>query len=93
MRPTVVGALFFGLATYLSTIFTDIWRPLVITLALACGAALASYVIPQVDVFSVMNGAQYHRTGALPWTGLLASAVVATALLYSAAETLERRDF
>jgi len=62
-------------------------------LALACGAALASYVIPQVDVFSVMNGAQYYRTGALPWTGLLASAVVATALLYSAAETLERRDF
>jgi len=87
------GALFFGLATYLSTLFTDIWRPLVITLALACGVAIASYAIPQVDVFSVMNGAQYYRTGVLPWTGLLASAVVATALLYSASETLERRDF
>jgi ABC-type transport system involved in multi-copper enzyme maturation permease subunit len=89
----VGGTLFFGLATYLSTIFADTWRPLVIALVIACGVAVVSFAVPQIDVFSVMNGEQYFRTGAMPWTGLLASAVVATALLYSAAETLERRDF
>jgi ABC-type transport system involved in multi-copper enzyme maturation permease subunit len=89
----VGGALFFGLATYLSTIFTDTWRPLVIALVLACGVAVISFAVPQIDVFSVMNGEKYYRTGTLPWAGLLTSAVVATALLYSAAETLERRDF
>jgi ABC-type transport system involved in multi-copper enzyme maturation permease subunit len=89
----VGGALFFALATYLSTLLADIWRPLVTALAIACGLALVSFAVPQLDVFSVMNGEQYFRTGSLPWMGLLTSAVVATALLYSAAETLERRDF
>lgn len=89
----VGGALFFSLATYLSTLIADIWRPLVIALAIACAVAIASFAVPQLNVFGVMNGETYYRTGALPWTGLLASAVVATALLYSASETLERRDF
>jgi len=89
----VVGALFFGLATYLSTFFADTWRPLVIALMIACVALVGSYAVPQIDVFSVMNGATYFRTGSMPWTGLLTSAVVATALLYSASESLERRDF
>jgi hypothetical protein len=40
-----------------------------------------------------MSGESYFKTGSLPWAGLLTSAVIATALLYSAAETLERRDF
>ena len=40
-----------------------------------------------------MSGETYFRTGALPWMGFLTSAVLASALLYSAAETLERRDF
>jgi ABC-2 type transport system permease protein len=88
-----VGALFFGLAAYLSTIFADIWRPLVVAVAIACFTAVVSFAVPQIDVFSVMNGETYFRTGSLPWTGLLTSAVIATALLYGAAETLERRDF
>ncbi|HWI18969.1 MAG TPA: hypothetical protein VNT81_14550 [Vicinamibacterales bacterium] len=87
------GSLFFSLATYLSTLFADIWRPLVTALVIACGVAVVSFAVPQIDVFSVMNGEQYFRTGALPWIGLLTSAVLATALLYSAADTLERRDF
>jgi ABC-2 type transport system permease protein len=89
----VGGTLFFSLATYLSTLFADIWRPLVTALVIACGVAVVSFAVPQIDVFSVMNGEMYFRTGTLPWVGLLTSAVVATALLYSAAETLERRDF
>lgn len=88
-----VSVLFFGLATYLSTVYADIWRPMVIAIAIACVVAMMSFAIPQINVFSVMNGETYFRTGSLPWAGLLSSVVVATALLYSASETLERRDF
>lgn len=88
-----VGAVFFSLASFLSTIFGDIWRPLLIAFVIACAAALVQVVVPEFGVFRVMSGEAYFRTGSLPWTGLLTSAVVAAALLYSAAETLERRDF
>ncbi len=89
----VVASLFFALASYLSTLFADIWRPLMISAGIACVLAVASFALPPLDIFSVMNGASYFRSGSLPWTGLLTSAVLAMALLYSAAETLERQDF
>jgi hypothetical protein len=54
---------------------------------------MVSVVAPRFSIFSVMSGESYFRTGSLPWAGFLTSAVIATALLYSAAETLERRDF
>lgn len=89
----VVAAVFFSLASFLSTLFGDIWRPMLIAIGIACALAFASIVTPQLGIFSVMSGESYFRTGSLPWAGLLTSAVLATALLYSAAETLERRDF
>ena len=89
----VVGTVFFSLASFLSTLFGDIWRPMLIAIGIACLLAFASFAIPQLAIFSVMNGESYFRTGTMPWAGLLTSAVVAMALLYSAAETLERRDF
>ena len=88
-----VGAVFFSLASFLSTLFADIWRPMPIAVGIACAAALTSFVVPQLAIFSVMSGESYFKTGSLPWAGFLTSAVIATALLYSAAETLERRDF
>jgi ABC-type transport system involved in multi-copper enzyme maturation permease subunit len=88
-----VATVFFSLASFLSTVFADIWRPLLITIGIACGVAILSFFVPQLAIFSVMSGESYFKTGSLPWTGLLTSAVLATALLYSAAETLERRDF
>lgn len=89
----VVGAVFFSLASFLSTLFGDIWRPLLIGIAIACVVAIVSTVVPQLGIFRVMSGESYFKTGSLPWTGFLTSAVIATALLFSAAETLERRDF
>ena len=88
-----VAAVFFSLASFLSTLFGDIWRPLLIAIGIACAVAFAQFAVPQLGIFSVMSGELYFKTGSLPWTGFLTSAVIATALLYSAAETLERRDF
>ena len=88
-----VGALFFSLASFLSTLFGDIWRPLLIAVFIACLAAVAQFVMPELGLFKVMSGESYFRNGSLPWMGFVTSAVLASALLYSAAETLERRDF
>jgi len=88
-----VAAVFYSLAAFLSTLFSDIWRPLLIAIGIAFGVAFASFVVPQINIFSVMNGESYFKNGSLPWTGFVISAVIASALLYSAAETLERRDF
>ena len=88
-----VAAVFYSLASFLSTLFGDIWRPLLITIGIACVAVLIGVLAPNFDIFRVMNGESYFRTGSLPWTGFLTSAVLATALLYSAAETLDRKDF
>ena len=88
-----VGTLFFSLASFLSTMFGDIWRPLLIAVLVACVAAMAQFVAPELGLFKVMSGESYFRNGSLPWMGLVTTAVLASALLYSAAETLERRDF
>ena len=88
-----VGALFFSLASFLSTMFGDMWRPMLIAFFIACTAALAQAVWPELGLFRLMSGDTYFRTGSLPWMGFLTTAVLASALLYSAAETLERRDF
>jgi ABC-type transport system involved in multi-copper enzyme maturation permease subunit len=88
-----VGALFFSLASFLSTLFGDIWRPLLIAVFVACLAAIVQFVSPELGLFKVMSGESYFRNGSLPWMGFVTSAVLASALLYSAKETLERRDF
>jgi ABC-type transport system involved in multi-copper enzyme maturation permease subunit len=88
-----VGAVFFSLASFLSTLFGDIWRPLLIAVFIACVAAIVQFAAPEIGLFKVMSGESYFRNGTLPWMGFVTSAVLAAALLYSAAETLERRDF
>jgi len=88
-----VATVFFSLASFLSTLFGDVWRPLLIAIGIACAVAMVSFAIPQLAIFSVMSGESYFRTGTLPWVGFLTSAALATALLYSAVESLERRDF
>ncbi|MEO5741312.1 MAG: hypothetical protein ABIS29_12035 [Vicinamibacterales bacterium] len=89
----VVATVFYSLAAFLSTLFADIWRPLLIAIGIACVVAFASFAAPQLNIFSVMNGESYFRTGSLPWMGFVVSAVIAMALLYSASETLQRQDF
>jgi ABC-2 type transport system permease protein len=89
----VVATVFYSLAAFLSTLFADIWRPLLIAIGIACALAFASFAAPQLNIFSVMNGESYFRTGSLPWMGFVTSAVIAMALLYSASESLERHDF
>ena len=92
----IAAATFFSLALLLSTVFTDLWRPLLI----ACGVAIALSLYESAlrgqssyGIFRVMSGEDYFRTGRLPWLGLFASATASAAMLYTATRTLARQDF
>ena len=87
----VAGAAFFSLALLLSTIFHDLWRPLLAALSIAVLLA----VVPPASssIFAVMSGESYFRTGQMPWLGLLASIGASAAMLYFAVVNIGHRDF
>ena len=92
----VAVSVFFSLAFFLSTIFNDVWRPLLIALAIAIVFSLIDQLLlhsPAQSLFGVMRGETWFRSGRLPWAGLLGSALASAALLYGAVVTFARRDF
>ena len=87
-----VGAsLFLGLAVFLSTLFSDVWRPLLLT----CVGALAIGAIVPHDfgLFRAMGGESYFYSGTFAWPELLVSAAAAAGFVYAAAARIARRDF
>ncbi len=92
----IAGAVFFSLAFLLSTVFSDVWRPLLIVLCLAMVLAIFEQFfrdLSRYSLFRVMSAEVYFRRGGLPWLGLLASAAVSVAMLYAAARNIARQDF
>ena len=89
----IAAAVFYSLAFLLSTVFNDIWRPLGIAVGIACVVGVAEGLLGVNGVFHVMSGYDYFESGSLPWTGLISSAVVSTALLGSAVVNVVRKDF
>jgi ABC-type transport system involved in multi-copper enzyme maturation permease subunit len=92
----VVGGVFFCLALFLSTVFSDVWRPLLAAVCAAIGLSLLEQAVGRpfrFGFFTAMSGETYFRTGSLPWAGLLISVVASAALLYGAITSLERQDF
>ena len=90
----VAAAVFFSLALLLSTVFDDVWKPLVITLVAAVLAGVFEYGVGFGDgTFHTMTGERYFRSGSLPWVGLSLSASAAAAMVYVSVLSLQRRDF
>jgi hypothetical protein len=92
----VAGSVFFSFAALLSTVFSDIWRPLGFALFAAIVLGLAEQVYPEVSrfsVFPVMSATSYFRGDGVPWLGLLVSAAISTAMLWGAARNIARQDF
>lgn len=92
----IAGSVFFSLAFLLSTVFSDVWRPVLIVL---CGAAILALLeqvfrdLSRYSLFRVMSADVYFRGGGLPWLGLFASAAVSVAMLYAATRNIARQDF
>ena len=91
----IAGSAFFSLAFLLSTVFSDVWRPLLIVLCVAIVLALSGHVpeLARFSLFRVMRAEVYFRRGGLPWLGLLTSAALSVAMLYSATRNIARQDF
>jgi ABC-2 type transport system permease protein len=91
----VATSVFFSIALLLSTIFSDAWRPLLISLAVAIGLGLIDQILhnPSFSLYGVMSGASYFRSGHVPWLGLLGSAAASMAFCYAAVVNIQRRDF
>jgi hypothetical protein len=92
----VAGSVFFSLAFLLSTIFSDVWRPIILALCVGALLALVESLVPDLSrygLFRVISAESYFRGGALPWLGILSSAAVSVALLYSATRNIARQDF
>jgi hypothetical protein len=93
------AAVFFSLAVLLSTMFDDLWRPLLI----ACAVALVIGTIELVagnlapfgtfGIFHVMSAESYFRSGSIPWLGLLTMSLVTAGMLYAATVSIAQRDF
>jgi len=92
----VGGSVFFSLAFLLSTVFPDLWRPMLMACAVAVVLAIAGQAFREISrygVFGVMSGEDYFRTGALPWLGLVVSVAATTVMLYASALNVARQDF
>jgi ABC-2 type transport system permease protein len=92
----VAGTAFFSFALLMSTVFSDIWRPLLVTCAIAFMLALSEQIVQNATgygVFRVMTGESYFRAGAVPWIGLIASGAVSAALLLGATVNFSQQDF
>jgi ABC-type transport system involved in multi-copper enzyme maturation permease subunit len=92
----VGGTVFFSLAFLLSTVFVDVWRPLVIAVCVAGALSVADQLArtpSSYSIYRVMTAESYFRAGALPWPGLVAAALASTAMLYAATRNIARQDF
>jgi ABC-2 type transport system permease protein len=92
----IAGAAFFSFAFLLSTVFGDVWRPLLIACASAMLLSVVGQLSPDVarySIFRVMNGETYFRGGGLPWAGLLTSIAVSAAFLCAAVQNVAHSDY
>jgi len=92
----IAGTVFFSLTFLLSTVFGDVWRPLLVVVCVATVLAFAGLAFPDLSrygIFRLMSGEAYFRGSGLPWLGLLASAVLSMAMLSLASRNIARQDF
>jgi ABC-type transport system involved in multi-copper enzyme maturation permease subunit len=92
----VGGTVFFSLAFLLSTVFADVWRPIIIAVcaagALSIGEQLSRAPVPY-SIYKVMSAEAYFRGTGLPWLGLFLAAVASLTMLYAASRNIARQDF
>ena len=92
----VGGVLFCSLAFLLSTVFGDIWHPLLIAVCVAIAWGVVEQVTGDAfrhGVFRAMSGESYFRGEGMPWPSLFGSAAIAVVMLSAATRNVARQDF
>jgi hypothetical protein len=92
----VGGSIFFSASFYLSSVFADIWRPVLIV---ACAGMALSFLGEVIDglwrysPYRLMSGEQYFDGEGVPLLGLILSVVISSLLLVAASRNVARQDF
>jgi hypothetical protein len=91
----IASSVLFAFSFFLSTVFSDVWRPALIVLCLAILVALGEQVsgLSRYGLYGVMSGEAYFRDGIVPWAGLFASMTATAAAMSAAIVNIERQDF
>ena len=91
----IASSMLFAFSFFLSTVFSDVWRPALIVLCLAVLVALGEQItgLSRYGVYGLMSGETYFREGVLPWLGLVTSAIVTAAAMSAAVANIARQDF
>jgi ABC-2 type transport system permease protein len=90
------GSVFFSLAYFFSTVFSDVWRPLMIVVCFGMVLGFFEQVFrdaSRYSLFGLMSGEMYFRGDGVPWLGLVATVVVSAMLLLAATRNIARQDF
>ena len=92
--PFAGCSIFFSLAFLLSSMFANMWAPLVLTLC--AGPALAvldGLAGGRFSLLRMMHGESYFNGHGLPWLMLLVSAALSLVLLFTGTRLVARQDF
>ncbi len=88
---------FFALALAASTVWDDLWRPLLLAGVLAVAVATLegmSVTFARVGgIFTMMAGTTFFSSGQIPWIGWTASALASAAIIWAAARNFTAREF
>jgi ABC-type transport system involved in multi-copper enzyme maturation permease subunit len=89
----VVGGLpIFALAVWLSTLFSDVWRPALIAIAAGFVMGVVDQQLAPPSMRVLTAPTVFHGQGP-PWPGLAVSVALSALLFFAAARSLARRDF
>ena len=89
-------AAFFSLAFLMSTMLSNMWAPVLITICAGSALQMIDRLAGgqvRFSLLGMMHGDSYFRGDGLPWPMLLATAALTTALLYGAVRNIAHRDF
>jgi ABC-2 type transport system permease protein len=92
----IAGSVFYSLSLLLSTVFGDVWRPLLLAALVAVVLATVERFSPTLSpfgLFRLMSGETYFRDGQLPWVGLVVATIGSLSMLSAATKNIVRQDF
>lgn len=89
----VGSAIFFALALFLSSVFEDVWKPLVLTICAAIGLYALETIRNLEGLYSAMSAHPYLEAARIPWLTLLAATLASATLVYGAMANVARRDY
>lgn len=89
-------AVFFSLAFLFSSMFSNVWAPVVLTLCAGAALRMLDTITDGsagFSLFEMLHGESYFRGHGLPWPMLLVSAGLSAALIYAGIRSMARKDF